>query len=203
MVGGGYCRLQVPLKPAVCVRETVAGHRLGALEGRRGAGKYYNGCTGGARATPAQPASGGVVSRIPDGLFARHGMEPTRGRPSVRGKGLTRVPHTNISNPPTVAHVPPNPGLRGGSRSGSGDGRVVHGRRAARPGPVPNIRIWASSRIGPRLGRTRQTLWRRLFVVVVRGGGLSLCGPDCCGSGLWRVALGTPCPSASWWGRSS
>ena len=31
-VGGGYCRLQTPLKPAFGVRETVAGHRLGALE---------------------------------------------------------------------------------------------------------------------------------------------------------------------------
>ena len=26
-VGGGYCRLQMPLKPALAVRETVAGHR--------------------------------------------------------------------------------------------------------------------------------------------------------------------------------
>ena len=32
-VGGGYCRLQRPLKLAQAVRETVAGHRLGALEG--------------------------------------------------------------------------------------------------------------------------------------------------------------------------
>ena len=32
-VGGGYCRLQVPLWLALGVRETVAGHRLGALEG--------------------------------------------------------------------------------------------------------------------------------------------------------------------------
>ena len=31
-VGGGYCRLQMPLSLAVAVRETVAGHRLGALE---------------------------------------------------------------------------------------------------------------------------------------------------------------------------
>ena len=30
-VGGGYCRLQMPLKPALGVRGTVAGHRLGAL----------------------------------------------------------------------------------------------------------------------------------------------------------------------------
>ena len=35
-VGGGYCRLQMPLKPPLGVRGTVAGHRLGALE--RGGG---------------------------------------------------------------------------------------------------------------------------------------------------------------------
>ena len=35
-VGGGHCRLQMPLKPALGVRETVAGHRLGALEGGLG-----------------------------------------------------------------------------------------------------------------------------------------------------------------------
>ena len=35
-VGGGYCRLQMPLKPAFGVRETVAGHRRGALEGGGG-----------------------------------------------------------------------------------------------------------------------------------------------------------------------
>ena len=33
---GGYCRLQMPLKLALGVRETVAGRRLGALEGGGG-----------------------------------------------------------------------------------------------------------------------------------------------------------------------
>ena len=33
-VGGGYCRLQIPSKPAPGVRGTVAGRRLGALESR-------------------------------------------------------------------------------------------------------------------------------------------------------------------------
>ena len=33
MVGGGYCRLQMPLRLALAVRKTVAGHKLGALEG--------------------------------------------------------------------------------------------------------------------------------------------------------------------------
>ena len=35
-VGGGYCRLQMLLKLALGVRGTVAGHRLGALEGGGG-----------------------------------------------------------------------------------------------------------------------------------------------------------------------
>ena len=35
-VGGGYCRLEMPPKLALAVRETVAGHRLGALEGGGG-----------------------------------------------------------------------------------------------------------------------------------------------------------------------
>ena len=34
-VGGGYCRLQMPLRLALGVRGTVAGHRLGALEGKQ------------------------------------------------------------------------------------------------------------------------------------------------------------------------
>ena len=32
-VGGGYCRLQMPLRLALSVRGTVAGRRLGAVEG--------------------------------------------------------------------------------------------------------------------------------------------------------------------------
>ena len=35
-VGGGCCGLQMPLSLAFAVRETVAGHRLGALEGGGG-----------------------------------------------------------------------------------------------------------------------------------------------------------------------
>ena len=39
-VGGGYCRLHMPLKPALGVRGTVPGHRLGALEGGGRGGGY-------------------------------------------------------------------------------------------------------------------------------------------------------------------
>ena len=53
----------------------------------------------------------GGVSRSPHGLFAQQQGGPTRGRPAVRGKGTTRAPqprpHTNTSNPPRGAHVPP------------------------------------------------------------------------------------------------
>ena len=35
-VGGDYCRLQMPLKPSLGVRETVAGHGLGGMEGGGG-----------------------------------------------------------------------------------------------------------------------------------------------------------------------
>ena len=31
-VGGGYCRLSMPWKPALAAKETVAGRRLGVLE---------------------------------------------------------------------------------------------------------------------------------------------------------------------------
>ena len=37
-VGGGYCRLQMPLRLALGVRGTVAGRGLGALEGGGGGG---------------------------------------------------------------------------------------------------------------------------------------------------------------------
>ena len=40
----------------------------------------------GCQGNPAQPASGGGVSRSPDGLFAQQEREPIRSRPAARGK---------------------------------------------------------------------------------------------------------------------
>ena len=57
---------------------------------------------------PGQPLLGGVF-RSTDGLFAQHAVEPTRGRPAVRGKGTTRVPHTKFSNPPVPISPLPHP----------------------------------------------------------------------------------------------
>ena len=57
-VGGSYCRLQMPLKPALGVRETVSGHRLGTLEGGGGGGSPPFQCT------PPPPPCGVVVLRV-------------------------------------------------------------------------------------------------------------------------------------------
>jgi hypothetical protein len=40
-VGSGYCRLQMPSTPALGVRGTVAGHRLGALAGGGGTSPHF------------------------------------------------------------------------------------------------------------------------------------------------------------------
>ena len=45
-VGGGYCRLQTPLKPAFAVMGTVAGHRPGSLEGEGGTSPPSNASLG-------------------------------------------------------------------------------------------------------------------------------------------------------------
>ena len=66
-VGGGYCRLQMPLKPALAVRETVAGHRLqgggggGSQERQPGQGTRMEGMgeTTKGMAGPASPAATG------------------------------------------------------------------------------------------------------------------------------------------------
>ena len=46
-VGGCYCRLQMPFKLALAVRETVAEHRMGALDGGGGGVSPSNASLGG------------------------------------------------------------------------------------------------------------------------------------------------------------
>ena len=94
-VGGGYFRLQMPLKLGLGVRGTVAGHRLGALEGGGGYLRPFQ-CIpwgGGAetiflceiRLCPCEPATGGggrsgVTSR-PNSAGDRDALPSTGRRP--------------------------------------------------------------------------------------------------------------------------
>ena len=52
-VGGGYCRLPMPMKLALAARETVTGHGLGGLEGGAGTSPPSN-----ASLPPPPPAAG-------------------------------------------------------------------------------------------------------------------------------------------------
>ena len=61
-VGGGYSRLQMPLKLALGVRGTVAGHGLGALEGGEGGtSPPSNASLGGGGGVAGQREGGGGV----------------------------------------------------------------------------------------------------------------------------------------------
>ena len=92
-VRGGYCRLQMPLKLALGVRGTVAGHGPGALEGRGGDG---------APTLPMHPCSGGHLScaclscppcTVRDSQAGcpplRGCVEPTLYAPDTTGRHLT------------------------------------------------------------------------------------------------------------------
>ena len=88
-VGGGYCRLQMPLRQGLGVRETVAGHRLGGLE------------VGGGDTTP--PSNASLRSRLP--YWIGKCLQPTT---DVDGPGFGKkwtpspfVPEA-CSRPPTA-----------------------------------------------------------------------------------------------------
>ena len=99
-VGGGYCRLQMPLKLAVGVRDTVAGHTLGALEGGSGGTSPPFHCI---PAPPLPPP----LERSP-GRDAQTSLQsPFPGR---NGQGLRKpVPMTHGLT--SHAHSPPDPRL--------------------------------------------------------------------------------------------
>ena len=80
-VGGGYCRLQMPLRLALGVRGTVAGHRLGALEGRG----LAQGLGGGGGGVPPPLQFQCILARLP---FCQSSPSPRW----VRAIGSTQTP---------------------------------------------------------------------------------------------------------------
>ena len=72
-VGGGYRRLQMPLKLALAIRETVHGHRLGTLEG------------GGLDKRPRYQEGGGGTSPPSNASLAGSPAKGQRRSPPARG----------------------------------------------------------------------------------------------------------------------
>ena len=86
-VGGGYCRLQMPLSLALAVRETVAGRRRGRPGGRGGSPLPMRRGGGG----PKPPVRSGWAGN------ARSGRRLAAGRPSGAGGGGGRgAPATEV-----------------------------------------------------------------------------------------------------------
>ena len=94
-LGGGYCRLHMPLRLALGVRGTVAGHRLGALEGGGGASPLFQ-CTPGdvMKGKHVQKNFGavGIVAPTPLSLKTWGG--------GGGGGGAGGVSHTRTGPPP-------------------------------------------------------------------------------------------------------
>ena len=105
-VGGGYCRIQMPLKLALAIRETVAGHRLGALD---------EGGGGGLPPPPFQCIPGGgntdrIALPAPMGVWTVRTSEPLFRPPSP----------TNLSPAAPVFRLGRKGGGRGGRAGGGG-----------------------------------------------------------------------------------
>ena len=127
-VGGGYCRLHMPLRLALAVRETVAGHRLGALEGGGGV----------PRPLSMHPSRGGASSRE----VASNGCRsPGRGRdrppaPSRRAHHVCRAPRGR-GMPGPIPKWPSGRGSASGQRW-----RCPWRSRLGWPGPTERALRW-------------------------------------------------------------
>ena len=117
---GGYCRLQMPLKLALAVRGTVAGRRLGALEGRGGGYPRPLQCI------PAQPCcvfTPATVPGPPRGCSAPIDAPP-HSQAHVRCRGVRRAAAVGVGHQQS-------PGLRAGGGRGRLHVRGGHERPSA------------------------------------------------------------------------
>ena len=147
-VGGGYCRLQMPLRLALAVRGTVAAHMLGALEGGGGGVAGRSPPPSGASLPHPQPKGG--WRRLPKrlGAVCCRLQVPLRLALAVRG---TMAGHRlgfwrgggggAVPPPPSNASLPqpwPSPEHEGCRRAGQGSGEPwsLPDRRRPCPGPA-------------------------------------------------------------------
>ena len=107
---GGYCRLQMPLRPALGVRGTVAGHRLGALEeGGGGLPPPPFQCVplGGGSRLQRMAHAGPLWTPPPKDLWATARVHKRRSAQSAdpRGDGLSDVPFASAQRWREVRHT--------------------------------------------------------------------------------------------------
>ena len=146
-VGGGYCRLQMPLRVALGVRETVAGHRLDALEGGGGVTSPPSNASlwereGGGGGIPQKKAEGLPLNRSRPGRppprpppphthphhqpqSTAHGSStaasaPTGGGPVTGWTGTCHAPSEMGCGPATPTQRPPEGGTRQQGHSATG-----------------------------------------------------------------------------------
>ena len=119
-LGGGYCRLRMPLRLALAVRGTSAGHGLGALEGGPGGGVPPPPLQ--CISLPLPPTASATETRL--GETGPHAVEQTQGNALPRGPG----------RPGTWA---PGHCGRAASDTDCGEGRVK--ARAAGGGSTPDL----------------------------------------------------------------
>ena len=150
-VGGGCCRLQMPLSLAPGVRGTVAGHRLGAWRGWGGGGTPFQ-CIPGWGPHPRPHAPPGKTEAIHKSSVVQsceHRM--SRGRPVARLRCWRQATdQVRMSDAPRVSTGPPYtaPRLFGSTRCSIRSYRQAS--HTVRQHPPPPSRCDASFRPRPR-----------------------------------------------------
>ena len=86
-VAGGSCQLQMPLKLTLAVRETVAGHRLGALKGGGGYLPFFKYIPGGAEYVQDIVP----LEHPPGSCKRRNGRQRTKARKGREGRVPSRL----------------------------------------------------------------------------------------------------------------
>ena len=178
-VGGGYCRLQMPLRLALGIRRTVAGHRLGAQEAGGGNLPLFQCIPAEGCAVPPRPLCQGMgrLRGDRDSGAARTQHRPDNRRPRGR-KGLQSHAVCGVWRAPYLHRHGPSPCLPQNAASRTcpppfGDPQKCGQENARGPGSLACLVLsschipahkWSVRQVGR--SRTRQT--RRGFV---RGGG--------------------------------
>ena len=135
-VGGGYCRLQMPLKLALAVRGTVAGHRLGALEGLRGGSPPSNAPVASCAHTHAP------LGRPTPGAFPSKAVSQTAGCGRPGATRITTFQSTQRRGAPWPTQCPiPSTGTNAHAPRGQWPCSTV--RLGASPAGGPGRSAWA------------------------------------------------------------